>query len=458
MQYLTIWDLVLTPIYLIVLIAIARRQRDKRYPPGHPLRPYFLKGLYVKLAGAIFIALIYQFYYGGGDTFNFFYHSKVINSALDNSFSTWLKLIVHAPIDNNPQLYPYVSQMYWYHDTSSYTVAAITAILGLLNGTTYLPIALLFAYISYTGIWAMYRTFISIYPKLYKQLAIAFLYIPSTVVWGSAVFKDTVCIFGLGWITYASFRIFINKDLSLKNMTMLVVSFYLIAIIKVYILLAFLPALGIWLLLSYSHKIKQVVIRWVVNLLFIGVSIGGFLFLTRRFANALDKYSLENIAQTAVTTRGWINYVSGRDEGSGYDLGTFDPTVSGMLRKFPQAVFVTLYRPFLWEARKAIMVLSALEAGVFLWFTLFTFYKRGILSTFKNIFTDPNLLFFFVYTLIFAFAVGISTGNFGTLSRYKIPAMPFFTALLLILYYKDQKLTRGTLNAKTNNRAVRHIA
>ncbi|MGZ3849548.1 MAG: hypothetical protein ACXVKI_10430, partial [Flavisolibacter sp.] len=257
MQYLTIWDLVLTPIYLLILVAIAKNQRDKRYPVGHPLRKYYLSGLYVKFAGAIFIALVYQFYYEGGDTFNYFHHSQVINSSLDNSFGTWLDLILHKSPDLHPQLYRYTSQLEWYDDPSSYMVAVLGAIFGLLCGTSYLPIAVLFAYFSFTGIWAMYRTFTNLYPTLHKPLAVAFLFIPSTFVWGSALFKDTVCMFGLGWMVYTTFRIFVNRDFSLKNLFMLVLSFYLVAVIKLYILLAFLPALSLWLLLTYSHKIQS---------------------------------------------------------------------------------------------------------------------------------------------------------------------------------------------------------
>ncbi len=216
-QYLTIWDLILTPFYLIILIAIAKRQRDKRYPHGHSLRKYFLPGLYVKLGGAIFIALVYQFYYGGGDTFNFFRHSQIINSALSDSFGTWLDLLFHKSTDQNPEIYPYASRMQWYNAPSSYMIATIGAVFGLLNGTTYLPIALLFAYFSFTGVWAMYRTFVNLYPKLHKELAFAFLFIPSTFVWGSAMFKDTVCMFGLGWMVYTTFRIFLNRDFSAKN-------------------------------------------------------------------------------------------------------------------------------------------------------------------------------------------------------------------------------------------------
>ena len=443
MQYLTIWDLILSPIYLFVVIMIAKKRQDKQYPKGHVLRPYYMKGLYVKLFGAIFIALIYQFYYGGGDTFAYYTHAQIINSSLSNSFITWFKLITRQSVESNPELYQYTSQMQWYSDPSSYTVASIAAILGLLSGTTYMPIALLFAYFSFTGIWAMYRTFVNIYPKLYKELAIAFLFIPSTFVWGSAIFKDTVCMFGLGWLTYTTFRTFVNKDFSFKNIIILILSFYFIAIIKLYILLAFIPALSLWLLLSNAHKIKSAAIRFLIGMLFLGVTIAGFFFFTKKYAQELDKYSLDNVAQTAATTRGWISYASG-DQGSAYDLGEFDPSIGGMLKKFPQAVVVTLFRPFPWEAKKVIVLLSALESLLFAYFTIRAFTKGGISTTFKLIFNDPNILFCLVFSIIFAFAVGISSYNFGALSRYKIPCLPFYGAFLMILmnYSKTGKTVK----------------
>ncbi len=440
MQYLTIWDAILTPLYLIILSYIAKRYRDKRYPHGHALRKYYLPGLYVKFGGAIFIALIYQFYYGGGDTFNYFRHSQIINSALNDSVTTWIMLLKRSSVGNNPELYPYTSQMEWYTDAATYTVAVLGALLGLLCGTTYLPIALLFAYFSYTGIWAMYRTFTKLYPALPKQLAIAFLFIPSTFVWGSAIFKDTVCMFGLGWMVYTTFRIFVDRDFSLKNIFMLIFSFYLIAVIKLYILLAFLPALGLWVLLTYSHKIKITAVRFAIRLLFISIVISSFLFFASRFSKELNKYSLEKIAQTSLSTRGWISYASG-EEGSAYDLGNIEPTVPGMLSKFPAAVNVTLFRPYVWESKKIIVLLSAIEALFFIYFTLLVFFRNGFFKTLSWIFTNPNLLFCFVFTLIFAFAVGISSYNFGALSRYKIPCLPFYGAFLVILFYNSKVVT-----------------
>jgi hypothetical protein len=447
-QYLTIWDLILTPFYLLILIWIAKRQCNKRYPVGHALRPYFMNGLYVKFAGAIFVGLIYQYYYGGGDTFEYFKHTKIINSAFNDSFTTWLKVLTRQPLQGNPEVYAYASQMQWYGDPASYSVPAIGAIFGVFCGTNYMPIALLFAYFSFTGVWAMYRTFANLYPKLHKELAIAFLFIPSTFVWGSGMFKDTLCLFGLGWMVYSTFRIFVNRDFSFKNLLMLLFSFYLVATVKLYILLAFLPALSLWLLLSYSYKIKTAGLRFLVTILFIGLAIVGFLFFTGRFAKEMNKYSLERVAQTAASTRGWISYSSG-DEGSAYDLGEFSPTIGGMLSKFPQAVVVTLFRPFLWESKKIIVLLSALEALVFLFFTLKAIVKnKG--KMIARITKDANLMFCLIFSLIFAFAVGISTYNFGTLSRYKIPCISFYAAFIVILlYHKEQDKNTGKFQLKS---------
>jgi hypothetical protein len=130
------------------------------------------------------------------------------------------------------------------------------------------------------------------------------------------------------------------------------------------------------------------------------------------------------------------------DEGSTYDLGEFDPGITGMLSKFPLAVNVTLFRPYPWEAKKTIVVLSALEAILFMFLTLKTLLVVGLYRTWRSIRSDPTIQFCLIFTLIFAFAVGISSYNFGTLSRYKIPCLPFFILALTLIYYKNVPLHR----------------
>ena len=150
-----------------------------------------------------------------------------------------------------------------------------------------------------------------------------------------------------------------------------------------------------------------------------------------------SKYSLENIAQTAKVTSYDIRYWSGREAGSGYSLGELDGTFSSMIKLLPQAINVSLFRPYIWEVRNPLMLLSALESLALLFFTVYVLTKAKF--TVFQAFRDPNVLFFLIFSLTFAFAVGVSTFNFGTLSRYKIPLLPFYAlALVYILNYKNK--------------------
>src|SRR5206468_2117248 len=121
---------------------------------------------------------------------------------------------------------------------------------------------------------------------------------PSVFVWGSAIFKDTICMFALGWLTYSTFRIFINRDLSPKNLLLTASCFVLLFKVKAYILLAFVPGLSLWLLLTYSKRIRMIAVRWMVNLGFIAFTVSSFLFFTKMFADDLNRYSLDNLLKT----------------------------------------------------------------------------------------------------------------------------------------------------------------
>ncbi|MCB0473254.1 MAG: hypothetical protein KDC56_09380, partial [Flavobacteriaceae bacterium] len=203
---------------------------------------------------------------------------------MDESFFKWLKLLLHIPSANDGNYQQYISHMIWYGDNASYTVASVTAFLTTFTLNTYLPTAVLFAVISFTGIWALFRTFAHLYPNHLRSIAIAVLFIPSMAVWGSGVFKDTICIFALGWLTYSSFRILVQKDFSLKNIFYTILSFSLIVTVKIYIIMAFAPALMMWILFNYSQRIKNSTTKFLIKLIFIGGIFGASLFFMQVYS------------------------------------------------------------------------------------------------------------------------------------------------------------------------------
>ena len=123
-------------------------------------------------------------------------------------------------------------------------------------------------------------------------------------------------------------------------------------------------------------------------------------------------------------------------EGSFFRVGNVDNSLGSLLILFPEGIITTLFRPFLFEARNPLMLMSSLEATGFLILTIMLFSRTGFFRTFRFIFSDSVLVFCFMFVILFAGFNGISTFNFGSLSRYKIPCLPYYLMLLFIVGYK----------------------
>jgi hypothetical protein len=440
-------DLIVTPLFLIFIYVTAYFVRY--IVADRTVRKYFIPALTLKIFGAISLGFIYQYYYKGGDTFVYFHQgSRYIWEAFLDSPLKALKLIF-AKGDYLPETLEYASKIIFYDDLPSYFVVRVAGLFDILTFHTYSATACLFAVASFSGLWAMYTAFYRMFPKLHMELAIAIFFIPSVFFWGSGILKDSITLGALGWATYAFYCIFIRKRNLILPLLILTLSFLIIYEIKIYILLCFVPALLIWLYLHYMSRVRNLVLKTMVFPVSLLILVGSGYLAVKRIGEENRRYNLGNITQTAEATARWLTYVSAREEGSAYSLGDFDYSASGILKKTVPAIWVTLFRPYFWEAKNPVMALSALESfllfGFFL-FVLLMVFRRGNLS---KIFEQPVIAFCFFFTITFSFAVGISTYNFGSLVRYKIPMMPFFLiGLLLLLAYskRRRKLARFDRN------------
>ena len=441
MQYITITDFILLPIYLFIVFIFAAYFRNKYYPSGHPHRRFFMTAFTLKIIGAVFLGIIYQFYYKGGDTLNYWRQTEIINSSMSDSFWTWLRLITGSAEIYDVDVYDYTTQFLWYGiRTPEYLMSVIGALIGLFTMTTYLPTAVIFAALSFIGIWKLYVVFTKLYPRLSKQLAYAILFIPSVIFWGSGFMKDTITLSCMGWVTHFFYTIFYENKKIIANSVFALIFLYIIYIIKSYIVMAFLPAILLWGVGLLSYKIKDTRLILFVRYFLYASAIGGILLVGGKLeAEMFGEYNIENVASKSFVTRDYLFRISNEQDGSGYTLGDFDPTLLGMLEQAPAGVNVTLFRPYLWEARKPIVMISALESLFFLIFTIVVIFRNNPLRVVQRVLSDETLQFCLIFTLVFAFAVGISTSNFGSLVRYKIPCLPFFTAFLIILYYPPKQ-------------------
>ena len=402
-EYIRWYDYILFLILLVAIILFSRSFLKKKISPD--IYSYFLNGIIIKLIASQIYVHIYIYYYTFGDTIRFFrfgqFYKNLLSEISNIGFFEWLFMdnekymsYIHYRIDYS----------YGFAD-SSFFINKISGILSFITFDSFLLNTALFSLMSYFGLWFMYIAFIKMYPQLKREFAVSILFLPSVVFWGAGLMKDTLSLAAIGYMTYNFCRVFILKDkLSIVdiilNVLMFVFCSYVISQIKVYQLLAYLPGTFLWLFYHYRGKIKSDFIRISITpalLTFVGFAI---IFGLQAFSEELDKYALENVVDTALA----LSYDLGRqDAGSTYDLGVINPTIGGLLSKIPAAVNVTLYRPYLFEAKNIVMLFSSIESTLVLIISIYIFFKVGIFNFIKKVLGSGVLLYCFVFTLIFAF-------------------------------------------------------
>ena len=433
---MTYQDFLITPIWFFLLIMVAYMARPM--VTNRETRPYFIPGLLVKFLGAVSLGLIYQFYYGGGDTFTFHTHgSRWIWQAIMNDPATGFEILFQNTGEHSGETFEYTQRIWMFRDKTSMFVIKVTALIDLITGNTYSATTLFFASFAFSGHWALFSVFQKIYPEKTKWLAIATLFIPSVIFWGSGILKDTLTLSALCWITYSMVRMTFFGRFNLLNLALFLFMAWIIYSIKIYILLSFLAASSIYLYSQYISVIKNTMIKLMVAPLLVGIFIGGGYYSMNKIAEDDSRYALDKIAETAMITAYDIRYGWGARQGdnSGYTLGELDGSFGSLLRLAPAGVVVTLFRPWIWEVRNPLMLLSAIESLTFLFLTILIFWRSGMKRLIQRL-NHPIVRFCLLFSLMFAFAVGVSTFNFGTLMRYKIPVMPFYSMVLIFLTSK----------------------
>jgi hypothetical protein len=426
-------DLFVTPVLIIVVFIFAYLIRPWVTDPIN--RRYFFPALGVKIVGAICLGLIYQFYYHGGDTYNFHTHgSRHIWEAFMDSPEKGLGLLFSGGVHG--QYYEYSSKILFFTDPAAFFIIRLAAIFDLFTFSSYTATAVCFAMLSFVGMWMFFLTFYRKYPQLHAQLALAAFFIPSVFFWGSGLLKDTVMIGCLGIATFEIDRLFFRKKVSLIHVILLVISIWCIFSVKKFLLQAFIPSALLWIYLGNLKLIPSILARVMVFPFIVLISVVSIYYTIVKVGEGDRKYAVENLAKTAQITAYDIRYQTGKDAGSGYTLGVLDGSFTSLLRLAPQAINVSLFRPYLWEVTNPFMLLSAIESMVFFVLTIFLFLKYGF-SPLRS-FGNADVGFSFAFSLIFAFAVGVSSFNFGTLARYKIPLMPFYAVVLILMFYENK--------------------
>lgn len=437
-----LYDLLIAPFFLFLIWLWSRTFVIKNYYNDAQRSSLFGRALFVRLFGAIAFALVYQFYYKDGDTIGYYSWvnayklffienpSKAIGFFFSNS-KDYFTYFIYSPVVQTSSAMPYSYLMKY--DSAEVFFIKLASLVNVFGMFSYIGTSFLFAVFSFYSSWKLYLLFLKKYPHLGTELSIAILFIPSVVFWGSGLMKDTITFGSLCMLTVAVYDGIIERKQIVKNVIYILVFSYLIMMLKGYIILAFLPSAAFWIFNEYKDRIRNPIVRLLSIPFIMSISVILFILIIQQIGSSLGKFSVDTIQKTALGYQQWHTIAS--ENGSGYTLGTVgDFSTGNIIRTIPLAINVTLFRPYLTEARNVVLLLAALESLTFLLFSLFLVLKARIYKLFYILFTNTDVQFCLFFSLTFAFSVGFTSYNFGALVRYKIPCMPFYAIVLIIIY------------------------
>ncbi|MCC5944946.1 MAG: hypothetical protein JJT94_08415 [Bernardetiaceae bacterium] len=433
---MTLQDLFLSPIYWGLLFLIMSSYANKL--SDATMKKAFMEGFHLHIIGAIGFAVVYNFYYGGGDTTLYYQGSQRIYRAFSNAPTEVWQTLIFGKYAAHDIVGLWGNGMPFYEDDpASYMVIRIAGFLSLFCFNTYLILCFFFATFSFIGSWHFYRVVCDIFPKYKKEMSYGIFYFPSVFFWASGLMKDPLSFGAMCFVVYALYFVFIKGKELLRASLLGVLGIVILLSVKGYILYCLIPAFSVWVFLMYSEKIRSQFLRIAIGPFLLAVfSIGGYYLLMQMIEGTA--FDLDNVAKKTKVTADYLRQVS--SEGSYYEIGPLDGTLGGMLQYLPKAIFIAIFRPFLWEAVNPVMLLAALENTFIAYLTIKVLSKVFNIRALKLIFSNHFIPFAITFTFIFAFWVGIASSNFGTLVRYKIPFIPFYVCSLYAIIAVTEKM------------------
>lgn len=381
-------------------------------------------------------------FYGSGDIMLYWVEGIALADALRYDFVEFAPRLLSTFLHEPPEL-PFA--LYGSGATASQSV--VSAGLQFITGDSLFGSSLLLSMMSLLGKVGLYS---AIKPELAedKRLTVgaAILILPSTVYWCGSLSKEAVAITFFGTLVWALRKIAARERL-LVVVPLALVSVVVVAMIKAYILLALSFAGGVWVFWTAQRKksAAPLVVKPVYLVLGGLLSLGGLSVVAR----INPEYGAEQLQERASK-----QHIHGAEAGgdSYYELGgTADEErpLSEQLLLAPAGLFTALFRPLVFEARSVMVLANSVESTTLFVLLLVSLFWLGLGKAWSIIIESPAMMFCLVFTASFGSAVGVLTTNLGTLSRYRAPMMPFFAALVAVLWLeaKQARSARIALNA-----------
>ncbi len=437
-------DIYLAPICLFVLFILAR-SIFRKYR-NTQIEQYIFPAIVLRFIGAFLYTVIIGFYYGFGDSHNYYQGLIDMYHAVNQDSSILIDIITKNKVEVTDKLYPYFYYdgygytKYYMLEARSFSVPRFALPFALIFNRSFLCVSFCISFLSFLGSWRVYKMFYELYPHMHKKLAYAILFMPSVLFWGVSLLKDSFSIAALGFFVYAAYSILIKRRNIISSLIALYVSGYVLLSLKPYILVAMSAVFLLWYFMLFREKIEDKTLRTISTLGFVGIAVAAGFLISQSLTSSesASQFSSDQLLNSVQAQQAIFSGNPELGSGSNFEVDKAESPLK-IAALFPLGVVNTYFRPFPWDVRSPVMILSFFEAFAFIALTFKCFRRIGVGKAFSLIFSDPVILFCFIFAILFGALIGITTTNFGALVRYKIPSLSFYAVAILLTMEKSGK-------------------
>ncbi len=394
--------------------------------------PFFrVEGLGPKAIGVLFLLKvaagtglwwIYTFHYAdraNADIYKFFDDGNVMFGALRAHPVDYLQMLTGIGTRN-----PYFSEHYyevmnnWYrrwetgYYNDAHTMIRYNAVLRLFSFGVYHVHTVFSAFLSLTGLVALYKVFTGLVPGMGRVAAIGLFLWPSMLFWSSGPIKEALLFLGLGLFLLALFRFGQHRN-GAKVWIMLLAGLFIQLSLKSYVLACMLPGLAaLWWCRRTGNR--RAVLKFGTAHLAAALLILAAPLLSPR---------LDVVAMIHQKLRDMLGVVAATDPGSFIPTTLFEPNAWGLAQASPHALFLTFLSPLATWNIGALGIMGAVEnLALLALIPLAAVWARPWREV-----DLPLLLHALCFCLALGLLIGWTTPVVGAVMRYRIPLLPFYT-------------------------------
>lgn len=371
------------------------------------------------LASALAIVAVYTYFYRSGDLLVYFERGRGLGRYVEYDVTAHLPQVLDLLLQREHSIPAQIPGS----GTSTGSMIAVGGLVALITTSNWAG-SILIASLSALGQAVLWLGFREIVPAERRNTALWAVFLaPSAVFWSSSLLKEVFALLGVGLIIRGGARV---RTGALGYVAHVAAGALAIGLFKAYVLFPLAAALGVYGYWSQAAskggvKLSPVaLVSGAVATLAMVVALGE-IFPTYAIDSLVG--SIETQQAASLTVEGGSDFRDASEE-----RGPRGPL--GLAVDLPFTLLTALFRPVLFESRNVMMLVNSLETTLLLFLFVTSLYRVGPRKLVGWVWRSPDLMACVVFVVLFSLAVGLATTNLGTLSRYRLPMMPFYFYVL----------------------------